>query len=246
LFDAVYGERVADVGVYLGLARALPGPVLELGAGSGRLLGPLLADQLDAYGIELDSEMLAGGRRRLYGLGGARLRRRLLRGDMRDFALGRLFSLVVVAGNTLSLLLRDDDLRATLACVRQHLKPEGTLAFDVARVEGHGWYREPFEWLSPGEAVKVGSVPATFVERGSFDPESRLCRVKRDFRLSDGRRSTLTSVTRQREIPSLIEHLVQAGFDCPPPLDERGAPVSAGSCLAFFRASPSCGEDAAG
>ena len=47
LYDAIYENRGADVAVYLGLALPCPGQLLELGAGSGRLLSPLLTKGID-------------------------------------------------------------------------------------------------------------------------------------------------------------------------------------------------------
>lgn len=238
LYDAVYEGRGADVAVYLGLSLPLPGPVLELGAGSGRLLAPLLARGIDAYGLEVDANMLRAGRRRLSAVGGSRLHRRLVQGDMRHFAMGRLFSLVVVGCNTLSLLREDAELDATFDCVRRHLKPEGTLAFDVSLAEGHCWYAETSSWKGPTEAVWVDGVPAVSVERGHFDQATRLCTLRRVFRLVDGRRAQTTTVTRQRTLPELLERLEAGGFVATGVVDEGGAPVSAASCQAFIRATP--------
>lgn len=54
-----------------------------------------------------------------------------LQDDMRQFDLGRQFSLIVVARNSLLHLLRTEDLLATFATIRRHLGPGGVFAFDV-------------------------------------------------------------------------------------------------------------------
>jgi hypothetical protein len=54
-----------------------------------------------------------------------------LQGDMRDFALGRDFKLIVVARNSLLHLLSTADLLAALTAVRSHLADDGIFAFDI-------------------------------------------------------------------------------------------------------------------
>jgi hypothetical protein len=50
---------------------------------------------------------------------------------MRGFALGREFSLIFVARNSLLHLLSTEDLIAALSTAREHLAPNGILAFDI-------------------------------------------------------------------------------------------------------------------
>src|SRR6185503_20078403 len=54
-----------------------------------------------------------------------------LQGDMRDFALGREFKLIIVARNSLLHLLSTEDLLAALTAVRRHLAQDGVFAFDI-------------------------------------------------------------------------------------------------------------------
>lgn len=115
---AVRRSRGEDLGFYSALAARTGGPVLELACGTGRLTVPLAA-----VGLDIDREMLALARRR-----GAR---QLVRADMRRFALARRFRLVVLAYNSLQLLLDDDDLVACLRCARSHLEPGGAMALEV-------------------------------------------------------------------------------------------------------------------
>ena len=50
---------------------------------------------------------------------------------MRDFALGREFSLIFLARNSLLHLLSTEELLATFTAVRRHLAPDGIFAFDI-------------------------------------------------------------------------------------------------------------------
>ena len=50
---------------------------------------------------------------------------------MREFDLGRRFSLIFVARNSLLHLSGQDEFAAFFSCVRRHLDPDGILAFDI-------------------------------------------------------------------------------------------------------------------
>ena len=108
-----------DLPFYSQLAASAGGPVLELACGTGRLTVPL-----GAVGLDVDAAMLAVARRR-----GAR---QLVRADMRRFALARRFALVVLAYNSLQLLVDDDDLLSCLRCAATHLLPHGALDLEVS------------------------------------------------------------------------------------------------------------------
>lgn len=235
LYDAVYEGRRADLRVYLGLATAWRGSVLELGAGTGRLLAPLLAKGIDAVGIERDPDALLVGRRRLDALGGAAFSRRLIEGDMTSLSLSRRFSLIIIACNTLSLLIEPAALAAALDGVRRHLAPKGALVFDVSRVEGHVWHRPPYGWRGEPEAVWVGGVAATTVESGSYDPDTRRCTVTREFELADGRRAEARTESHQRSLDQLLTSLRAAGLEPTSMIDEGGGPLSDASTLVFVR-----------
>lgn len=235
LYDAVYEGRRADLRVYLALAVACRGPVLELGAGTGRLLAPLLAKGIDAVGIERDADALLVGRRRLESLGGGAFSRRLLEGDMASLSLSRRFSLIIIACNTLSLLIEPAALASTLDGVRRHLAPEGALVFDVSRVEGHVWHRPPYTWRSEAEGVWVAGVAASTVESGSYDPRTRRCTVTREFELADGRRAEARTESCQRSLDDLLASLRHAGLEPTSLIDESGGPVSDASTLVFVK-----------
>lgn len=235
LYDAVYEGRRADLRVYVELATACRGPVLELGAGTGRLLAPLLAKGIDALGIERDLDALLVGRRRLEALGGVAFSRRLIEGDMTSLSLSRRFSLIVVACNTLSSLLEPAALGAALGGVRRHLAPDGALVFDVSRVEGHVWHRPPYTWRGEAEGVWVAGVAASTVESGSYDPRSRRCTVTREFELADGRRASARTESHQRSLDELLDSLRAAGLEPTFSSDESGGPLSEASTRVFVK-----------
>ena len=117
-------------------ARAVPGPVLELAAGSGRLTLPLLALGREVTALELKDSMVALLEERLAeapaGIGG---RCTVVQGDMSAFELGSTYAVVVLGTTSVSLL--DAEGRAGLyASVRAHLRPGGRFLLSTVDVAG--------------------------------------------------------------------------------------------------------------
>jgi SAM-dependent methyltransferase len=129
LYDLQYAAYRDDVPHYLRLADDQGGPVLELGAGTGRLTGALLAAGHEVVALDASRAMLDQAATRL----GANDRLQLILGDMRDVDLGRRFPLVIAPFNTLMHAYTLDDQDRTLATVRRHLDVGGLFAFDLYR-----------------------------------------------------------------------------------------------------------------
>lgn len=147
LYDHEYRRRRADVNFYRDLARDLSGgrtlEVLELGCGTGRLMGALLSGGHRVVGLDRSPEMLRAARERL-GRGPLRHRRGLLlQADLRTFWLRRRFDLVICGFNTLQHVYRREDVVATFGRVRAHLAPGGRFAFDVMNPDLAWLSRDP-------------------------------------------------------------------------------------------------------
>lgn len=132
------GGYAADLPVWLELARAARGPVLDVGAGTGRVALALARDGHAVTAIDLDGELVERLRRRARE---ARLRVRAEVADARGFELGASFALCAVPMQTIQLLGGPDGRAAFLRRARAHLAPGGRLAaaivdqveeFDVA------------------------------------------------------------------------------------------------------------------
>ena len=128
LYEALLPAGADVVGFYSELARGQGGPVLELACGSGLVAVPIAETGCETFGLDRSPAMLAAARARADARGTIR---ELAEGDMRDFDLGRLFSLIFVARNSLLHLESAADFRRVLASARRHLAPGGKFAFDV-------------------------------------------------------------------------------------------------------------------
>lgn len=128
LFDVLLPASAAQLNCYLKLAQACAGDVLALACGSGQLIVPIASTGLSATGLDQSSNMLSAASRRA---AASNVRVEFIEGDMRQFDLGRRFSLIFVARNSLLHLSELDEFAAFFSSVRRHLKPDGVLAFDI-------------------------------------------------------------------------------------------------------------------
>ncbi len=124
LYDLEY-VHAHDVPFGLALAGREGGPVVEWGAGTGRIAVPLAAAGHDVTAVELSGKMVEGGRKRGEGV-------RWVVGDMRTAELDRRYGLAVCAFNSFLCLLSPDDALAFLRNARGHLEPGGLLGIEVS------------------------------------------------------------------------------------------------------------------
>ena len=124
LFDLEYSHDY-DVPFWLSLAERERGPVVEWGAGTGRLAVPLAAAGFEVTGVELSERMVEEGRKKSHEV-------EWVHGDMRSVKLGRRYGLAVCAFNSFLCLLDVDEALAFLRNAREHLEPGGLLGIEVS------------------------------------------------------------------------------------------------------------------
>lgn len=129
LYDLQYAHYRDDLPFYTKLADDYGSPVLELGAGTGRVSAALARAGHEVVALEPAPAMIARGKKRLQDAGLETVTYH--QGDMRSLRLGRTFPLVIAPFNTLmhAYTLADQD--ATLGTVHEHLEPGGRFAFDL-------------------------------------------------------------------------------------------------------------------
>ena len=153
IYDLQYEAYRADVPHYVRLADDVGGPVLELGAGTGRITEALARAGHHVVGVEPSAAMRARAAARF---GDAPWANNItfIAGDMRNLALKRQFPLIIAPFNTLMHAYTLEDQDRTFAAVRAHLVPGGVFAFDLYRPQNvqTGVLRVEPEWqdLQPG------------------------------------------------------------------------------------------------
>jgi SAM-dependent methyltransferase len=127
-YDSYATGIEGDVPFYVHEAQQAGSPVLELGCGTGRLLIPIAEAGITIVGLDRAPAMLAIAKQKLTKLPSATQQRMtLIEGDMRDFALGQRFSLVMIPYRAFQHLLTSEDQRHALRCIRDHLTEDGRL-----------------------------------------------------------------------------------------------------------------------
>ena len=169
LYDLDLVDDPGDLDLYLALAARVGGPVLELGAGSGRIAVPLAAAGHAVTAVDIDPAMLerAAARRARTGASVAD-RLDLVEADLLDLALGAAgrFRLAFIALNSLFLLATRASQRRAFEVMAAHLGSGGLAAVDIwlpdaedlARFDGRMVFE--YERLDPEtgrEVTKVAS-----------------------------------------------------------------------------------------
>jgi SAM-dependent methyltransferase len=93
-------DEASEVVLMAGFLQKHPGPALEIGCGSGRLMFPLLQDGMDVEGLELSDDMRALGKIRAEHLG---VNPQVHAGDMTTWQPPRLYAALLAPAFTLQL-----------------------------------------------------------------------------------------------------------------------------------------------
>src|SRR5215213_9297781 len=137
-YDLEYSHDY-DLPFWLALARREGGPLVEWGAGTGRLSLPISEAGFDVTAVETSKAMIEKGREK----GGAV---EWVHGDMRNVGLEKRYGLGICAFNSFLCLLSQEDALAFLQNAHEHLEPDGLLGIEVSS-------------FSPEELAEVPGAP---------------------------------------------------------------------------------------
>lgn len=125
--DLECGAYTEDLPLWRELAAEYGDPVLEIGAGTGRVSLELARGGHSVTALDQDLALLAELERRADGL-----ELSAVLADAREFELGRTFPLCIVPMQTIQLLGGRDGRLAFLGCARRHLAPDGVLVIALS------------------------------------------------------------------------------------------------------------------
>jgi SAM-dependent methyltransferase len=127
--DLECGSYDADMPLWRELAAEAGGPVLDVGAGTGRVALELAHDGTEVVALDVDPELLAALRERA---AAEDMAIETVAADARDFDLRRRFGAILVPMQTAQLLGGPDGRARFLATAARHLEPGGLLAVALA------------------------------------------------------------------------------------------------------------------
>lgn len=161
-YDAAYSAKRDLNDLYLELAQRQGGPVLEIACGTGRILLAVARLGIDIEGIDFSEALLAPLRKKARKLPKEYQQRITLHcEDMRSFSLGKQFALVIIPFRSLQHLYTIEDQISAFVRAREHLRPNGVLAFDVFYPNftlldaANGQEIPELEWVDPVNAQRM-------------------------------------------------------------------------------------------
>lgn len=210
-------SQFEDFGFYRLLLESSPGPVLDIGCGTGRILVGLKEQGIDVVGLDASSDMLRQCREKLSAKG---LKAELILGDMRSFDLPQSFASILIPGFTIQLLTEDEDLESCLQCCFRHLNPGGQLIVSTyypwEYLEG-SQEGEALAFRSESESVETQERVRTF-QGWTIDREAQILQLKNRFQLLDQNGEIIDQEDREmalrwRSRELLVRMCKKAGFD---------------------------------
>jgi ubiquinone/menaquinone biosynthesis C-methylase UbiE len=210
-----------DVRFWQGLARREGGPVLELGAGTGRITMPVARTGVPIVGIDRSDAMLARAAVRAKRLPRV-LRPSLVRGDIRSLPFPkRAFKAVMAPYGILQSLTREADLAATLAEAARVLPRGGVLGIDlVPDLPAWDEYENKvrFRGVLDKTSKRTAGQPATritLVESVRQDRRRKLTIFDQEYQARRGKtveRKRFTLTFRTLSLPEMVARVEASGF----------------------------------
>lgn len=216
-YDQAYRRRRDDIEFYAKMASRFGGPVLELGAGTGRVSRAIAERGIELFGVDSSGSMIERAEARRAKLKRAtRERLEYAVGDLLELRLGRRFPLIIAPFNVFMHLYDREELRLALETVRAHLAPGGVFIFDVLLPDLRALIREPDRLYSAGTITLPPSRRRyKYKESFNYDPVTQVLVITLYFQSVDDPEEILTQTIAHRQyFPAELEALLHyKGFE---------------------------------
>jgi SAM-dependent methyltransferase len=205
--DLECGSYELDLPLWRELADAAGGPVLDVGAGTGRVALDLARRGHDVVALDREPALLDALRERAAGVPVE-----TACADARAFDLARTFALVIVPMQTIQLMDGPAERARVLACVRSHTAHGGRVALAIADpLDGAGpEFFEPLPDIRELDGVVYASRPVRLSHEGPWLVIERV----REIVGRDGAHAASDDVVRlaRLEAAELEQEAREAGF----------------------------------
>jgi SAM-dependent methyltransferase len=230
--DLECGAYDEDLPLWRALAGETGGPVLDVGAGTGRVSRDLAAGGVSVVALDADASLLEALERRATGLPVE-----TVVADACDFVLHRCFSLVLVPMQTLQLLGGPSGRAAFLRRALDHLEPGGVLA--AALADAMDCFDEERELPPPPDACEIAGVhyASHLISVVDEDGRAAIHRRREVIRPTERSESVEVVVRLDRVTPEEVAgEAAQLGFIVEPPRFIPETEEYLGSTVVILRA----------
>ncbi|HWI22990.1 MAG TPA: class I SAM-dependent methyltransferase [Baekduia sp.] len=219
--DIECGAYTEDLPLWRELAAECDGPVLDIGAGTGRVALDLARAGHEVIALDDDAELIAELERRT-----GDLPVRSLVADARDFTLDQPVALAIVPMQTVQLLGGPSRRLEFLACARRSLGPGGILAIaiadalqatvadddilptpDMCEIDGVVYSSRPMSIVDEGPAAAIHRLREVVATDGTRDESTDV------IRLSNVDAATLEAEGAASGLHALPRHLISETDD---------------------------------
>ena len=222
--DLECGSYAADLELWRSLAQVHGDPVLDVGAGTGRVALHLARNGYRVTALDRDPILIAELERRAQGLPV-----RAVAADARDFELDERFNLIIVPMQTIQLLGGPEGRMRFLACARTHLAGGGLLAIaitdtlefydaadglavplpDIRELDGVVYSSQPTAVREDGEGFVLERLRETVTPQGHRTTEQDVIRLDRltAERLEDEARAAALAAAGRRMVGATQDHV---------------------------------------
>ncbi len=156
-YDAENTDKTDDIPFYLDLAEEFGGPLLDVGAGTGRVLFPIASAGYEIHGIDNEPAMLEIAEERLKSQGNLREKITLHHGDVLTYDMRHQFKLTLVPYNGLMHFHEQETQLALLKRLRTWTMDDGLLVLDLPNA---------------GEVFATQDTEALILDRTFLEPET--------------------------------------------------------------------------
>ncbi|TFF96241.1 class I SAM-dependent methyltransferase [Candidatus Thorarchaeota archaeon] len=181
-----YFSTQDDLPFYLHYAKKQGSPILDIGAGTGRVSRHLAKHGFRVTALENSPSMISHLEQRLKQLDSAvRTRVSVVRADMRDFEIGEEFKLIVIPASFGHAMTTEDQL-STLESIHHHLAPDGLFILDLypaGTMDERSRFEEHPVELPDGRTVKREGVI-------DCDPVQQVMRVDLTYKIRHSENKT--------------------------------------------------------
>lgn len=166
LYDWEHDDFDDDLPLYRRLVERTGHPILELGCGTGRVIGHLAREGYRCYGVDRSAAMLARARARSRAAG-TETRLTLLESGMEAFQIPEPARMAIIALDSFGHVEDREAQLATLRAVRSALVPGGLMVLDLSNGNLRGEARDELQHHLTAEDPSTGDLITKWVARVS-------------------------------------------------------------------------------